>query len=104
MIVFDEVAKRYAGGYTALAGVSCEIRHGELVVLSGHSGAGKSTLLKLIAVIERPSAGRVLINGEDVSRLPGRRSPICAAILGWCCRKAGCCSIAMCSTTSCCPW
>ena len=45
MIVFDEVAKRYAGGYTALAGVSCEIRHGELVVLSGHSGAGKSTLL-----------------------------------------------------------
>ena len=75
MIVFDEVAKRYAGGYTALAGVSCEIRHGELVVLSGHSGAGKSTLLKLIAVIERPSAGRVLINGEDVSRLPRSAIP-----------------------------
>ena len=70
MIVFEDVAKRYAGGYTALAGVSFEIRHGELVVLSGHSGAGKSTLFKLIPVIERPTAGRVLINGQDVSHLP----------------------------------
>ena len=59
MIVFEDVAKRYAGGYTALAGVSFEIRHGELVVLSGHSGAGKSTLFKLIPVIERPTAGRL---------------------------------------------
>jgi cell division transport system ATP-binding protein len=54
MIVFENVVKLYSGGYKALAGVSFEIRHGELVVLSGHSGAGKSTLLKLIAVIERP--------------------------------------------------
>ncbi|HRP95395.1 MAG TPA: ATP-binding cassette domain-containing protein [Rhodocyclaceae bacterium] len=69
MIVFDEVVKRYPGDYVALAGVSFEIRHGELVVLSGHSGAGKSTLLKMIAVIERPSDGAVRINGQDVSRL-----------------------------------
>ena len=82
MIVFDEVAKRYAGGYTALAGVSCEIRHGELVVLSGHSGAGKSTLLKLIAVVERPSAGRVLINGQDVSHLPRSAIPYLRRNLG----------------------
>ncbi len=82
MIVFEEVAKRYAGGYTALAGVSFEIRHGELVVLSGHSGAGKSTLLKLIPAIERPSSGTVRINGQDVSRLPQRAIPYLRRNLG----------------------
>jgi cell division transport system ATP-binding protein len=72
MIVFDEVVKRYPGNYVALAGVSFEIRHGELVVLSGHSGAGKSTLLKMIPAIEQPSDGTVRINGQDISRLgPG---------------------------------
>ena len=82
MIVFEDVAKRYAGGYTALAGVSFEIRHGELVVLSGHSGAGKSTLFKLIPVIERPTAGRVLINGQDVSHLPKTAIPYLRRNLG----------------------
>lgn len=72
MIVFDEVVKRYPGNYVALAGVSFEVRHGELVVLSGHSGAGKSTLLKMIPAIEQPSDGTVRINGQDISRLgPG---------------------------------
>lgn len=82
MIVFDSVAKRYPGGYTALAGISFEIRHGELVVLSGHSGAGKSTLLKLIPAIERPTSGTVLINGQDVSRLPRRAIPYLRRNLG----------------------
>ncbi|MDY0073933.1 MAG: ATP-binding cassette domain-containing protein [Thauera sp.] len=82
MIVFDAVTRHYPGGYTALAGVSCELRHGELVVLSGHSGAGKSTLLKLIPVIERPSSGRVLINGEDVSSLPRAAIPYLRRNLG----------------------
>ena len=82
MIVFEDVAKRYAGGYTALAGVSFEIRHGELVVLTGHSGAGKSTLFKLIPVIERPTAGRVLINGQDVSHLPKTAIPYLRRNLG----------------------
>jgi cell division transport system ATP-binding protein len=82
MIVFDDVLKRYPGGYTALAGVSFEIRHGELVVLSGGSGAGKSTLLKLIAAIERPTGGVVRINGEDVSRLRPRAIPYLRRNLG----------------------
>ncbi|MBC9073539.1 ATP-binding cassette domain-containing protein [Thauera sp. CAU 1555] len=82
MIVFEQVSKRYAGGYTALAGVSFEIRHGELIVLSGHSGAGKSTLLKLIPVIERPTAGTVRINGQDVSRMPARAIPYLRRNLG----------------------
>jgi len=82
MIVFEEVVKRYPGGYTALAGVSFEIRHGELAVLSGHSGAGKSTLLKLIAAIERPTSGTVRISGQDVSRLRPRAIPYLRRNLG----------------------
>jgi cell division transport system ATP-binding protein len=82
MIVFEEVVKRYPGDYVALAGVSFEIRHGELIVLSGHSGAGKSTLLKMIPVIERPTAGVVRINGEDVSRLRAGAIPYLRRNLG----------------------
>jgi cell division transport system ATP-binding protein len=75
MIVFDNVAKHYPGGYTALDGVNLKIDTGELVVLSGHSGAGKSSLLKLIPALERPSAGAVWINDQNVSRLPRRAIP-----------------------------
>ncbi|MCK0506752.1 cell division ATP-binding protein FtsE [Aromatoleum anaerobium] len=82
MIVFDEVVKRYPGGYTALAGVSFEIPAGELAVLSGHSGAGKSTLLKLIAAIERPTSGTVRISGQDVSGLRRRAIPYLRRSLG----------------------
>lgn len=82
MILFDQVVKRYPGDYVALAGVSFEIRHGELVVLSGHSGAGKSTLLKMIPVIERPTSGVVRINGQDVSRLRAGAIPYLRRNLG----------------------
>jgi cell division transport system ATP-binding protein len=71
MIEFQQVGKRYPGGHEALADISYSVEAGELVVLSGHSGAGKSTLLKLIPAIERPTAGRVLLNGQDVGRLKG---------------------------------
>lgn len=82
MIEFDGVGKSYPGGHTALKGVSFTIRHGELVVLSGHSGAGKSTLLKMISAIEHPSQGRVLINGQDVSHLSSTAIPYLRRKLG----------------------
>lgn len=69
MIHFSQVIKRYAGGYEALRNISFEIADGEMVLLSGHSGAGKSTLLNLIAGIERPTSGTVLVNGQNVSAL-----------------------------------
>ena len=72
VISFNDVSKRYAGGFEALAGVTLNIESGEFVLITGHSGAGKSTLLKLIAAIERPSGGTVLVNGQNVSAL---RSP-----------------------------
>jgi cell division transport system ATP-binding protein len=69
VIKFDRVGKLYPGGYEALKDLSFEIEKGELVFVTGHSGAGKSTLLKLIAALERPTAGTVLIGNQNVSKL-----------------------------------
>lgn len=69
MIVLDNVTKRYPGSQEALSHASCSIEQGEMVYVTGHSGAGKSTLLKLIAAIERPTTGTVLINNQNVSKL-----------------------------------
>ncbi|MDP1595005.1 MAG: cell division ATP-binding protein FtsE [Gallionella sp.] len=69
MIAFNQVSKRYPDGYEALKQVSFELAKGEMAFLSGHSGAGKSTLLKLIAAIERPTSGSVLVNNQNVSVL-----------------------------------
>lgn len=74
MVSFSAVAKRYPGGQEALREVSFTIDAGELVFLTGRSGAGKSTLLKLIPAIERPSAGSVIVNGQNVGAL--RRAAI----------------------------
>ncbi len=69
MIQFSQVAKRYPGGHEALRGVSLEVAAGELIAITGHSGAGKSTLLKLAAGIERPTAGTVLVQGQNLGAL-----------------------------------
>ena len=75
MISFDNVAKRYPNGREALSSVTFEIHTGEMVFLTGRSGAGKSTVLKLIALLERPTRGRVLVGGDDTGKLPARRVP-----------------------------
>ena len=69
MVSFSAVAKRYPGGQEALKEVSFSLEAGELAFLTGRSGAGKSTLLKLIPAIERPSAGSVVVNGQNVASL-----------------------------------
>lgn len=69
MIVLDNVTKRYPGSGAALSNASFTIEQGEMVYVTGHSGAGKSTLLKLMAAIERPTSGTVLINNQNVSQL-----------------------------------
>ena len=69
MVSFSAVAKRYPGGQEALKDVSFSLEAGELAFLTGRSGAGKSTLLKLIPAIERPSAGSVVVNGQNVASL-----------------------------------
>ncbi len=69
MITFDRVSKRYPGGHDALSELSFTIEADELVFLTGRSGAGKSTLLKLIMLMERPSRGQVIINGQNLNTL-----------------------------------
>ena len=78
MIVFDRVSKRYANGREALTNVSFSIHNGEMVFLTGRSGAGKSTVLKLIALLERPTRGAVLVQGRNTQSAQGaahRRLP-----------------------------
>ncbi len=75
MIRFDSVTKRYDKGHEALHDISFDVDAGELIFLTGRSGAGKTTLLKLIALIERPTRGQVLIEGRNIGRLPERRIP-----------------------------
>jgi len=75
MIRFENVTKRYDGGHEALRDISVHIERRELTFLTGHSGAGKSTLLKLIALIERPTRGQVLVDGRNIGRLPDRQIP-----------------------------
>ncbi|ROR34240.1 cell division ATP-binding protein FtsE [Inmirania thermothiophila] len=75
MIRFDAVSKRYPGGGEALSEVSFHLARGEMAFLTGHSGAGKSTLLKLVAGIERATRGQIVVDGENITRLPRRRLP-----------------------------
>ena len=82
MITCSAVGKRYPGGLTALDGVSCDIAAGEMVFITGHSGAGKSTLVKLIAAIERPTAGSIVVNGQNLAALRGSALPYLRRNLG----------------------
>lgn len=75
MIRFEQVFKRYPNGREALSGVSFSVESGELAFLTGHSGAGKSSILKLIALIERPSRGQVIVNNQNLSGVTRRRIP-----------------------------
>ena len=75
MITLDRVGKRYTGGQQALANLSFSLERGEFAFISGHSGAGKSTLLKLILGIERPSGGRLIVNGADLGAMTAKDLP-----------------------------
>ena len=75
MIRIEDVSKRYPGGHDALKGLSLQVDKGEMVFVTGHSGAGKSTLLRLIALIDRPTNGQVIVDGQNTSRVSRRKIP-----------------------------
>lgn len=82
MIEFNQVSKSYRGGFTALNNLTFNIKAGELVFLAGHSGAGKSTLIKLIAGIELPTKGSVLVNGQNLAKISRTAIPYIRRYIG----------------------
>jgi putative ABC transport system ATP-binding protein len=76
MISLANITKNYdtpAGEYPALCGVDLQIAAGEFVAITGKSGSGKSTLLNLIAGIDRPSTGKVVVNGANIREFSENR-------------------------------
>ena len=70
MSIKVENARKQFGDFVALDDVSLEVRDGSLTALLGPSGSGKSTLLRVIAGLEEPDAGTVVISGEEMTRVP----------------------------------
>ena len=69
----EKVTKIYGMGETqvpALDGVSLEVAPGEVVSVVGHSGSGKTTLLNMMGALDRPTSGRIFLEGEEISRIP----------------------------------
>ena len=78
-ITIDRVSKSFGGGADAVHavdGVSIGIGRGEFFTLLGPSGCGKTTLLRMIAGFEHPTAGRILLDGQDISGLPPFKRPV----------------------------
>jgi putrescine transport system ATP-binding protein len=75
LLRIEGVSKRF-GDFTAVDRLSLDIYHGEFFALLGPSGCGKTTLLRLIAGFERPSSGRILLDGVDVAPVPPHRRPV----------------------------
>ena len=82
MISFSQVCKRYPNGFDALKNISFTLEAGEMALITGHSGAGKSTLLRLIAAIERPTSGSIIVNGQNVSAIKSGAIPFLRRNLG----------------------
>lgn len=82
MIEFKQVNKHFPPSVSALTDISFSIERGELIFLAGPSGAGKSTILKMIAAMESPTSGQVLVNGQDVARLNSTSLPYFRRNLG----------------------
>ena len=78
MIDFEHVYKTYEthnDENVALEDINIHIEEGEFVFILGHSGAGKSTFLKLIQMEEKPTEGKVFINGQDLTKIRRRKVP-----------------------------
>ncbi|HLB31069.1 MAG TPA: cell division ATP-binding protein FtsE [Gammaproteobacteria bacterium] len=83
MIRFTNVSMRYEANIEALRRINLFIEQGAMVYVTGRSGAGKSTLLRLIALIERHTEGQVIVNGQNLERVSGRRIPLYRRNIGF---------------------
>lgn len=83
MIQFDGVSMTYPPGVDALKDINLRIKQGAMVFVTGRSGAGKSTLLRLVALIDRHSRGQIIVNGQNLDRIRGRRIPLFRRNIGF---------------------
>jgi putrescine transport system ATP-binding protein len=72
----EDVVKDFGGGAVAVNHVSVDIARGEIFALLGASGCGKTTLLRMLAGFEEPTSGRIVLNGQDLARMPPYQRPI----------------------------
>jgi len=82
MLQFTQVVKRYPGGAEALNRVSFSLAKGEMAFLTGPSGAGKSTLFRLIALMERPTQGQIVLDGQNLDGIAVRKIALIRRKLG----------------------
>ena len=82
MILFDNVSKQYNQSGVALSDINFHIKEGEFVSIVGQSGAGKSTLLKMIFAEERPTEGKILIKGRDITEIRESKLPVLRRHIG----------------------
>jgi spermidine/putrescine transport system ATP-binding protein len=75
LITIENVTRRF-GNFTAVDNVSLTIAQGEFFSLLGPSGCGKTTLLRMLAGLDMPTSGRILIDGEDMTGVPPNRRPV----------------------------
>jgi cell division transport system ATP-binding protein len=83
MIRFTNVHMHYQGSVDALKNINLYIEQGAMVYITGRSGAGKSTLLRLVALVERHSKGQIIVNGQNLERVTGRRIPLFRRNIGF---------------------
>lgn len=82
MIRFEQVEKRYPNGHVGLHELSFRVRRGEFLFVTGHSGAGKSTMLRLLLAMERPTAGKLLLAGQDLAKIRNSQIPFLRRQIG----------------------
>src|SRR5438270_9599482 len=75
LLRIDAVVKKF-GRFTAVDKLSLDIRAGEFFALLGPSGCGKTTLLRMLAGFETPDAGRIVLDGKDIAKIPPHQRPV----------------------------
>ena len=76
IIELKNITKTFEDGYAAVEEFNLTVEKGEFVTFLGPSGCGKTTTLRMIAGFENPTSGEILLNGEDIQKLPPEKRPI----------------------------
>lgn len=82
MIVMENVYKKYPNGVVAANGIDVAIEQGEFVYVVGASGAGKSTFIKMMYREEKPTSGKIIVNGIDIAKLKNSKVPLFRRSIG----------------------